>query len=206
MTEVSSSQPRAIPPGNSDSRISGSRALDTRFHHGTMAHIEGAAFVMLRATMSRNGTLFPCPFTSRILRNPWWARLFPMPVTYRLKVSPSTARRDISVEVSASVAGHRLPDLRPGELFIAKSGGHAVLIIFAHGCFWYRHPSSTCKLARLPKSRLDFWQPKLEQNRQRDVEAQKKLKRDGWRILAIWECEIKSANLADKIERFLEAD
>ena len=79
-------------------------------------------------------------------------------------------------------------------------------IIFVHGCFWHRHRSPTCKLARMPKSRLEFWEPKLEQNRQRDLEAQKRLKRDGWRILVIWECEIKMPALADRIVRFLEAD
>lgn len=79
-------------------------------------------------------------------------------------------------------------------------------IIFVHGCFWHRHPSAKCKLARMPKSRLEFWEPKLEQNRLRDVAAQKRLKRDGWKILVIWECEIKTAKLADRIGRFLEAD
>ncbi|MEP6533820.1 MAG: DNA mismatch endonuclease Vsr [Bryobacteraceae bacterium] len=78
-------------------------------------------------------------------------------------------------------------------------------IIFVHGCFWHRHSKKGCKLARMPKSRLDFWQPKLEENRQRDLKAQKWLKRDGWRILVIWECDIKRAGLADRIGRFLEA-
>lgn len=40
-------------------------------------------------------------------------------------------------------------------------------VIFVHGCFWHRHPDPECKLARLPKSRLDFWLPKLERNRER---------------------------------------
>jgi DNA mismatch endonuclease (patch repair protein) len=58
----------------------------------------------------------------------------------------------------------------------------------------------------MPKSRLHFWRPKLEQNRKRDIQAQRRLKREGWRILIIWECEIKAANLADRIDRFLEAN
>src|SRR5687768_17294491 len=41
--------------------------------------------------------------------------------------------------------------------------------IFVHGCFWHRHPDSSCKLARLPKSRGDFWIPKLEANAERDL-------------------------------------
>jgi DNA mismatch endonuclease (patch repair protein) len=47
-------------------------------------------------------------------------------------------------------------------------------IIFVHGCFWHRHSKKGCKLARMPKSRLEFWQPKLEQNRQRDLISQRR--------------------------------
>src|SRR5579884_3088802 len=79
-------------------------------------------------------------------------------------------------------------------------------IIFVHGCFWHRHRSSMCKLARLPKSKLEFWKPKLEENRCRDLETVRRLRRSGWRVLVVWECQIKMANLADKIKRFLEAD
>src|SRR6266699_3209467 len=47
-------------------------------------------------------------------------------------------------------------------------------VIFIHGCFWHRHEN--CKLSRLPKSRLEFWRPKLESNRQRDSRNQALLK------------------------------
>lgn len=63
-------------------------------------------------------------------------------------------------------------------------------VIFVHGCFWHRHPSTACKLARLPKSRLDFWLPKLEGDRLRDERNKRKLKRYGWKVLSIWECQI----------------
>lgn len=63
-------------------------------------------------------------------------------------------------------------------------------VIFVHGCFWHRHPSETCKLARLPKSRLDFWGPKLESNRLRDQHNEVELARLGWRVLVVWECEL----------------
>jgi len=79
-------------------------------------------------------------------------------------------------------------------------------IIFMHGCFWHRHPKPSCKLARMPKSRLKFWRPKLEQNRERDLKAQRALRRAGWKVLVIWECDIKSVKLADTIRGFLEAD
>lgn len=78
-------------------------------------------------------------------------------------------------------------------------------IIFVHGCFWHRHPDPNCKLARLPKSRLDFWEPKLTANAGRDEVTQQKLKELGWKILVIWECELKDhASLKSKIESFFD--
>jgi DNA mismatch endonuclease (patch repair protein) len=68
------------------------------------------------------------------------------------------------------------------------------LVIFVHGCFWHRHITPTCNLARLPKSRLEFWVPKLERNRIRDLDNQKRLEALGWKVLVIWECE--TANMA----------
>lgn len=75
-------------------------------------------------------------------------------------------------------------------------------VIFVHGCFWHRHPE--CKLARIPKSRPDFWVPKLEGNRERDIRNQEELARMGWRTLVVWECEIVDrGELGNRIEAFL---
>lgn len=79
--------------------------------------------------------------------------------------------------------------------------------IFVHGCFWHRHPDPECKLARLPKSRLDFWLPKLEGNRRRDEANQAALLALGWRFMVIWECETKDAQYLEvKIKNFLDED
>lgn len=76
-------------------------------------------------------------------------------------------------------------------------------VIFVHGCFWHRHPDSTCNLARLPKSREEFWIPKLESNAARDSKNELALKADGWDVLIIWECETKDqALLKRKIQAF----
>lgn len=76
--------------------------------------------------------------------------------------------------------------------------------IFVHGCFWHRHPDPVCKLARLPKSRPDFWIPKLERNRQRDAQKQEALIAAGWRYLVIWECQLKDrASLTEILKAFL---
>ena len=75
--------------------------------------------------------------------------------------------------------------------------------VFVHGCFWHRHEG--CALARLPKSKLDFWLAKLEGNRARDARKVEALKRTGWRVLVVWECELKnSETLALKLQRFLD--
>lgn len=77
-------------------------------------------------------------------------------------------------------------------------------VIFVHGCFWHRH--AACALARLPKSRLDFWLSKLEGNRKRDEKNKRALLRDGWRVLTIWECQLnRSERLTGRIRRFLNA-
>jgi DNA mismatch endonuclease (patch repair protein) len=64
-------------------------------------------------------------------------------------------------------------------------------VIFVHGCIWHRHPDPHCKLARMPKSKLDFWQAKLEGNRRRDMQHQSELEAMGWRYLVVWECELR---------------
>jgi len=79
-------------------------------------------------------------------------------------------------------------------------------VIFVHGCFWHRHSDSACKLSRLPKSRLDFWLPKLERNAARDAENSARLKALGWDEMVVWECEVRKANLPilqDRIREFL---
>ena len=79
-------------------------------------------------------------------------------------------------------------------------------VIFVHGCFWHRHPDPNCRLARLPKSRLDFWQPKLAANVERDSRAQLALREAGWQVLVVWECELgNNEQLENKLRRWIEA-
>jgi DNA mismatch endonuclease (patch repair protein) len=78
--------------------------------------------------------------------------------------------------------------------------------ISVHGCFWHRHADSSCKLARLPKSRLEFWLPKLNRNVERDRENQTRLSEAGWGSMVVWECQVTKANmprLAEQLEKFL---
>jgi len=61
--------------------------------------------------------------------------------------------------------------------------------IFVHGCFWHWH--SRCPEFVMPKSRLDYWKPKLRRNKQRDKKHIKELQKNGWYVITIWECELK---------------
>ena len=78
-------------------------------------------------------------------------------------------------------------------------------VIFVHGCYWHRHARQGCPLARLPKSKLRFWLPKLTENRRRDLRNIAKLRRQKWGVCVVWECQLKNtASLKRRIERFLE--
>lgn len=75
-------------------------------------------------------------------------------------------------------------------------------VIFVHGCFWHRHRS--CSRARMPKSRTDYWGPKLRRNVERDSDNRSALAALGWETMTVWECEIgNSAVLARRIRSFL---
>ena len=73
------------------------------------------------------------------------------------------------------------------------------LAIFVHGCFWHQHPDPSCKRARLPKSRQDFWEPKLNGNRSRDEAVTARLQDEGWRVIEIWECQLDQDHLAELV-------
>ena len=84
--------------------------------------------------------------------------------------------------------------------------------IFVHGCFWHRHQG--CKYAYTPKSRVEFWQKKFNNNTQRDTVVQYELQSKGIKCLIIWECTIKKmmrdsstkSLIIEKCMHFLEND
>src|SRR5579871_634742 len=63
------------------------------------------------------------------------------------------------------------------------------IALFVHGCFWHRHEG--CKKASTPKSRTEFWQTKFDRNVARDTQVFEELRRLGWQVETIWECELK---------------
>ena len=62
-------------------------------------------------------------------------------------------------------------------------------VIFVHGCFWHRHEN--CKYTSTPKTRQEFWEAKFRENINRDKLNQENLSSKGWKIIIVWECEIK---------------
>jgi DNA mismatch endonuclease (patch repair protein) len=62
--------------------------------------------------------------------------------------------------------------------------------IFVHGCFWHRHPG--CAKASTPKSRTEYWQDKFDSNVRRDKKNVALLRKQGWLVLTVWECETKN--------------
>ena len=74
--------------------------------------------------------------------------------------------------------------------------------IFVHGCFWHGHG---CRCARLPKSRVEYWGPKIAANRARDGRKAAALRREGWSVACVWECQLrKPAALERRLARFLD--
>ncbi|HAT9402016.1 TPA: DNA mismatch endonuclease Vsr [Legionella pneumophila subsp. pneumophila] len=72
-------------------------------------------------------------------------------------------------------------------------------VIFVHGCFWHGHDEPNCKSSHIPKSNTQFWSNKIQKNQDRDKSNIEKLKNLGWRIITIWECEIKKPQILDKL-------
>jgi DNA mismatch endonuclease (patch repair protein) len=75
-------------------------------------------------------------------------------------------------------------------------------VIFVHGCFWHHHKG--CKKSKLPESNADFWRKKILDNVARDKRTIRELRKIGWRVLILWECEVRSSKLQERINHFLE--
>lgn len=72
-------------------------------------------------------------------------------------------------------------------------------VIFVNGCFWHKHEG--CKYFVWPKSNTEFWENKIETNVIRDKKKKLELEKSGWKVITIWECELKK----EKIENTLSA-
>ena len=125
----------------------------------------------------------------------------------RSKIMAAVRQKDTWPEVSVRRLLHRkgyryrlhrrdLPG-RPDLVF-----GPRRKVIFVHGCFWHGHG---CSKGKLPKSRLQYWEPKIEANRQRDSRNVTSLEESGWRVCIVWQCEFANMDsLTTRLVDFLE--
>ena len=75
-------------------------------------------------------------------------------------------------------------------------------VIFVHGCFWHRHG---CKQTTTPATRKDFWEAKFNANVERDNKNVRELEEAGWRVMIVWECELKNTHGNDFFEKIQES-
>jgi len=99
---------------------------------------------------------------------------------------PEMAVRRLLTRMGLRYRLHR-KDL-PGKPDIVFAGRKAV--VFVHGCFWHGHDCA--RGARAPKANADYWQAKIGRNRERDSRNEAALTALGWRVITIWECELKA--------------
>lgn len=82
-------------------------------------------------------------------------------------------------------------------------------IIFVHGCFWHGHKylpgrQTGCKYFVVPKTRTQWWLDKINRNKANDAKAVKALKKEGWKVIRVWECRLKPANVEKTMKRVIK--
>ena len=87
----------------------------------------------------------------------------------------------------------------PGRPDIALPAHHKIILV--HGCFWHGH---VCRLASKPKSNRTYWKGKIQANKSRDLRNREALIRGGWKVLELWECDIRKLDgLQERLEDFM---
>jgi len=127
--------------------------------------------------------------------------------TVRSRIMASVGTKNTGPEIFLRKALHRR-GLRY-RLFSSDLPGRPDIVfpryrtaVFVHGCFWHSHG---CKLSTVPSSRKSFWDTKFRQNRARDERVTNELRRSGWKVIAIWQCQLgKRGQSADSIARKIE--
>lgn len=118
------------------------------------------------------------------------------------KVHSSNTRPELAVRRNLHSLGFRFRLHKknlPGKPDIVLPRHRSIILV--HGCFWHHHVQ--CGKFKLPVSNAAFWRSKILRNVQRDKQNISELKRLGWRVLVIWECEIRTSRYLGKLKRFL---
>ncbi|MCZ8150089.1 MAG: very short patch repair endonuclease [Roseomonas sp.] len=115
-------------------------------------------------------------------------------------------RPELAVRRLLHAMGYRFRTNRrdlPGTPDVVLPGRRKV--VFVHGCFWHGGHAG-CGRARVPQANRAYWVAKIERNRRRDAAQVRALRRQGWSVAVVWECQIRdTARLARRLARFLEA-
>ncbi|MGB8476696.1 MAG: very short patch repair endonuclease [Candidatus Acidiferrum sp.] len=99
--------------------------------------------------------------------------------------------KDTELRIMALFQAHRINGWRRGVSLFGKPDfvfRRERVALFVDGCFWHRHLG--CKFSYTPKSRTEFWLPKFERNVARDRLVTRTLRKAGWRVVRIWECQL----------------
>ena len=75
-------------------------------------------------------------------------------------------------------------------------------VIFVNGCFWHMHEN--CQYFVMPKTNVEYWQTKLERNRERDLQIYDQYVQMKWNVIVVWECELISQNRKSKLDKIYE--
>lgn len=75
------------------------------------------------------------------------------------------------------------------------------VVIFVHGCFWHGHDN--CRYFKLPKTRTEWWRNKIERNKQTDIQNKRSLEKDGWKVITIFECQLKPEKRSKTLENLV---
>jgi DNA mismatch endonuclease (patch repair protein) len=71
------------------------------------------------------------------------------------------------------------------------------IAVFVHGCFWHGHDCA--RGSRKPKANAEYWTAKIDRNRARDARVTAQLRDDGWRVLTVWECDLRAPGFAERL-------
>jgi DNA mismatch endonuclease (patch repair protein) len=121
-----------------------------------------------------------------------------------------SGNKDTELRMMALFRAHRVTGWRRGVTLFGKPDfvfHRERVVVFVDGCFWHGCPKP--KHAPLPKNRAEWWAAKLARNRERDLLVTRTLRKAGWRVVRIWECDLRRANwdrVARRILRVIDSD
>jgi DNA mismatch endonuclease (patch repair protein) len=114
-------------------------------------------------------------------------------VMRRVKSADTKPELAVRKILRAAGIGYRLGGCGlPGKPDVVMQGRRVVL--FVHGCFWHGHDCG--RGARRPRTNADYWLAKIGRNRDRDARTEAVLTAEGWRVVTVWECEMKATGFA----------